>query len=98
MGTRLRATLLSSSHRLPDLVPVGRDLGQQCPALLLRAASRFFHFSVHARSGSADRDPRTTSGHDNHGADEKVSRDWGKQPGTLHAMSSTYNLSLQDAA
>jgi hypothetical protein len=50
------------------------------------------------RAGSADRDPRATSGHDNHGADEKVSRDWGKQPGTLHAMSSTYNLSLQDAA
>ena len=49
-------------------------------------------------NSSADRDPRTTSGHDNHGADEKVSRDWGKQPGTLHAMSSTYNLSLQDAA
>jgi hypothetical protein len=50
-----------------------------------------------ARSGSADRDPRTTSGHDNHGANEKVSRDWGRQPRTLHAMSSTYNLSMQDA-
>jgi len=50
-----------------------------------------------ARFGSTNRDPRTTSGHDNHGANEKVSHDWGKLPRTLHAKSSTYNLSMQDA-
>jgi len=33
-----------------------------------------------------DGPPRTTSGDDNHGANEKVSRDWGKLPGTLRAI------------